>query len=154
VDVRPALHENRARYYDPFTGTYLSVDPRVEDTWEAYNYAEQNPVMKTDPTGELVPLLASLGGVAGSSIGESTTYRIVSQELQFGGGGMFDGGPGYCNGRCRCTGSCTEDFDEAIDSCEYSYKVESLSIQVCNLWANSILTGCLLACLRVPVGTP
>ncbi len=48
--ARPPLHENRHRYYDPYTGTYLQVDPRVEDTWEAYNYVSQNPVMEVDPS--------------------------------------------------------------------------------------------------------
>ncbi len=51
VAVRPPLHENRHRTYDPYTGTYLQVDPKVEDTWEAYNYVEQNPVMFADPWG-------------------------------------------------------------------------------------------------------
>ncbi len=51
IVVRPGLHENRYRTYDPFTGTYMQVDPEVDSTWEAYSYAGQNPVMKVDPTG-------------------------------------------------------------------------------------------------------
>ncbi len=50
--IRPGLHENRFRTYDPFTGSYLQVDPKVDDTWEAYRYAGQDPVMLIDPTGE------------------------------------------------------------------------------------------------------
>ena len=50
-NARPPLHENRHRYYDPYTGTYLQVDPKVEDTWEAYTYVGQNPVMLVDPAG-------------------------------------------------------------------------------------------------------
>ena len=49
--LRPPLSYNRYRTYDPFTGGYLQVDPLVDDTWDAYRYAGQNPVMRVDPTG-------------------------------------------------------------------------------------------------------
>jgi RHS repeat-associated protein len=41
-----------ARYYDPSTGQFLSVDPLVGQTLQPYAYADGNPVSNTDPTGE------------------------------------------------------------------------------------------------------
>jgi RHS repeat-associated protein len=49
--LRPALHDNRHRVYDPFSGTYLQTDPRVSSSWNTYAYASNNAVMKTDPLG-------------------------------------------------------------------------------------------------------
>ena len=44
----------RARDYDPVTGQFLSVDPEVEQTREAYGYAGRNPMMNGDPTGRSI----------------------------------------------------------------------------------------------------
>ncbi|NUY81911.1 RHS repeat-associated core domain-containing protein [Flavobacterium sp. MAH-1] len=40
-----------ARYYDPKLSIWLSVDPLVEQTFDAYGYCYQNPINLTDPTG-------------------------------------------------------------------------------------------------------
>ena len=42
------------RYYDPQTGQFLSVDPMVQQTDQAYVYVVDNPVSLTDPTGDLL----------------------------------------------------------------------------------------------------
>ena len=42
------------RYYDPQTGQFLSVDPMVEQTRQAYLYSGDDPVNGIDPSG-LVP---------------------------------------------------------------------------------------------------
>jgi len=39
------------RYYDPQTGQFLSVDPMVQATQQAYIYAGDDPVDGTDPNG-------------------------------------------------------------------------------------------------------
>jgi RHS repeat-associated protein len=44
----------RARSYDPATAQFLSVDPEVSRTLEAYEYAHDNPLTWGDPTG-LIP---------------------------------------------------------------------------------------------------
>ena len=45
----------RARYYKPSTGRFISRDPTgYEDGINLYEYAMDNPVNKTDPTGLLV----------------------------------------------------------------------------------------------------
>jgi RHS repeat-associated protein len=41
---RPALVLNGHRTYDPFTGSYLQLDPLVHETWSSYTYADNNPV--------------------------------------------------------------------------------------------------------------
>ena len=41
----------RARWYDPLSGQFLSVDPLVDVTWDPYGYASGNPVQLTDPLG-------------------------------------------------------------------------------------------------------
>lgn len=48
---RPALIHNGFRTYDPFTGTYLQIDPLVTKTWDEYTYAFGNPVGIVDPKG-------------------------------------------------------------------------------------------------------
>ncbi len=40
-----------ARYYDPKLSIFISVDPLVEDTMDAYGYCYQNPINLVDPTG-------------------------------------------------------------------------------------------------------
>jgi hypothetical protein len=40
-----------ARWYDPATGEFLSVDPDFNETLDAYGYADENPLDGTDPSG-------------------------------------------------------------------------------------------------------
>lgn len=49
--LRPALHYNWNRTYDPYTGSYLQPDPKVDSTWDPYNYVGQNPLMFVDTEG-------------------------------------------------------------------------------------------------------
>jgi RHS repeat-associated protein len=39
------------RYYDPATGQFLSVDPLVDETDQAYGYTGGDPVINSDPSG-------------------------------------------------------------------------------------------------------
>jgi len=41
----------RARYYDPATGQFVTVDPRTKETQEVYAYAANNPLALGDPSG-------------------------------------------------------------------------------------------------------
>jgi uncharacterized protein RhaS with RHS repeats len=43
-----------ARYYHPALGRYLSVDPLVASTGDPYAYAQGNPLVWTDPTGQII----------------------------------------------------------------------------------------------------
>ncbi|MFE4603586.1 RHS repeat-associated core domain-containing protein [Kitasatospora indigofera] len=58
TDSESGLVYLRARYYDPVTLQFLSVDPLVGSTRSAYTYAENNPLAMSDPTG----LLCLAGG--------------------------------------------------------------------------------------------
>ncbi|QEG41240.1 CARDB domain-containing protein [Roseimaritima ulvae] len=63
----------RARYYDPVTGHFGSVDPQRIQSGDInfYRYANNNPVMASDPTGEIlfVPILVGAGIGAALDIG-------------------------------------------------------------------------------------
>jgi RHS repeat-associated protein len=39
------------RFYEPATGQFLSIDPQLAQTQQPYQYAQDNPVNSTDPTG-------------------------------------------------------------------------------------------------------
>jgi RHS repeat-associated protein len=41
----------RARYYDPPTGQFTSMDPQYLSTYQAYSYANGNPISGGDPSG-------------------------------------------------------------------------------------------------------
>jgi RHS repeat-associated protein len=51
VDSETALVYLRHRYYDPATGTFLSVDPAVSITQAPYTYTSDDPINLTDPLG-------------------------------------------------------------------------------------------------------
>jgi RHS repeat-associated protein len=49
-DPKSQLYNLRARYYDPFTGRFISKDP-LPNYVQPYLYASDNPVMLADPSG-------------------------------------------------------------------------------------------------------
>ncbi len=71
-----------ARYYNPDHGVFLSVDPDPGDeddpvTMNGYTYADNNPVMMTDPDGKwawLVPV-AIAGGMIAARYGAKYAIR-------------------------------------------------------------------------------
>ncbi|HEY5709637.1 MAG TPA: RHS repeat-associated core domain-containing protein [Solirubrobacterales bacterium] len=54
----------RARVYDPVTAQFLSVDPLVMQTGEAYSYAGDDPVNRGDPSGLAVTGWCGVGSVS------------------------------------------------------------------------------------------
>ena len=50
------------RYYDPATGQFLSVDPLVEETGQAYAYTGGDPVNRVDPAGRCWSLAPGVAG--------------------------------------------------------------------------------------------
>jgi RHS repeat-associated protein len=73
---RPGVAYNHHRSYDSFTGTYLQVDPKVDDTWEPYTYVGQDPVMLMDVAGTSMSEL-SFGGSPTTRGGTEAPYDIV-----------------------------------------------------------------------------
>jgi len=51
-DAESGLYYLRARYYDPATAQFLTVDPRVATTLSPYGYLAGNPLNGTDPSGD------------------------------------------------------------------------------------------------------
>ena len=51
VDEASGYQYLRARFYDPVSGQFLSVDPLVDQTREPYAYTAGNPLQQTDPLG-------------------------------------------------------------------------------------------------------
>lgn len=87
----------RARVYDPATAQFMSVDPLMELTGEAYGYTREDPVNEGDPTGEVDPPGT---GVIGGSVGPPDPnkssfslwwlYGIDDLQFKFGGTGIID----------------------------------------------------------------
>jgi RHS repeat-associated protein len=51
TDAESGLQYLQARYYDPSTGGFLSVDPLVAATGDPYEFGADNPLNAVDPTG-------------------------------------------------------------------------------------------------------
>lgn len=51
LDEESGLYYYGARYYNPRTSIWLSVDPLAEKTMEPYAYANNNPIRFIDPDG-------------------------------------------------------------------------------------------------------
>lgn len=52
TDPTTGLEYDQARWYDPATGQFMVVDPKVQSTWQPYAYASDDPVLATDPSGQ------------------------------------------------------------------------------------------------------
>ena len=67
-----------ARYYDPATGQFISVDPLVDQTEAPYSYVGDDPVDSADPSGLCWPSWAcGAEHVAGAVAGVVTGYDTV-----------------------------------------------------------------------------
>jgi RHS repeat-associated protein len=64
TDSESGLQYLRARYYDPGTAQFLTVDPMADSTGEPYGYSIDDPVNRTDASG-----LITVGVCVGVSVG-------------------------------------------------------------------------------------
>jgi len=64
LDSASGLYYMRARWYDPMTGQFTSLDPDAETTEQPFSYAKNSPMNQTDSTGQYV---CGPGGCTGTS---------------------------------------------------------------------------------------
>jgi RHS repeat-associated protein len=83
VDDLDYMH---ARYYSPWQGRFLSVDPEPgaldsPQSWNRYTYARSNPLRYVDPDGEAILNLTA--GAVGAAVGGVTGFlgSVISQSL-------------------------------------------------------------------------
>jgi RHS repeat-associated protein len=100
-DSESDLYYLRARYYDPATAQFLTVDPLVAVTLTPYGYVAGDPLNRADPSGlysyqysELIGAVAETGGAG-----------AVMQYLQANLGAVFPFSTGGCNS-VRSGASC------------------------------------------------
>ncbi|MFB9238252.1 RHS repeat-associated core domain-containing protein [Plantactinospora siamensis] len=79
TDVESGLLYLRARYYDPATGAFLTVDPAVSSTRSTYGYANGNPITGSDPSG-LCAFWCKVAVGAGVGILAAVTVACVVAE--------------------------------------------------------------------------
>jgi RHS repeat-associated protein len=100
TDPETSLQYDRARYYDPTTGQFLSSDPLDAVTRQPYSYANDNPLNFIDPTGEIpcsdfgpfsgaCNTVSSVGGTVAS--GASTLAGGVASGASTIAGGVASG---------------------------------------------------------------
>ena len=86
------LYDSRARIYDADTGCFLQQDPRGHgDSPNSYAYVSQNPVDLTDPTGEVLPVIAALviiGAITGAAY---SVYDAYHHPERYEGWGVLKG---------------------------------------------------------------
>jgi type VI secretion system secreted protein VgrG len=68
------------RYYDPATGQFVSVDPLVNETDQAYVYAGDDPINYTDSTGLWFGIDDLIATVVGAVVGGTTS--VVEQVVE------------------------------------------------------------------------
>jgi RHS repeat-associated protein len=107
TDAETGLQYLRARYYNPATGQFLTLDPVTALTLSPYGYASGNPANLGDPSGLCFWCAAVvIGGVVGGVIGGvSAAYTCVTGDMPGGdclaavGGGVLGGAvSGACTG--------------------------------------------------------
>jgi len=114
LERETGLYNYRARLYDPETGRFLQPDPvHTEragfDNWDRYQYANNNPVNFTDPTGESwlssrfkgnwaqrmtfvsSKRWASFGRGLGTALGVMAAFPIAATGLAVAGGALGAG---------------------------------------------------------------
>lgn len=83
------LYYNRYRDYDSSTGRYIQADPiGLAGGPSPYSYAMNNPIRYTDPTGEIVPILAA--AAIGAVVGAGGDLAIQAGMNALAGRAIFD----------------------------------------------------------------
>jgi RHS repeat-associated protein len=97
LDRETGLYYYGARYYDPGSSIWLSLDPMMEKYpgWSPYNYTLQNPVKLVDPDGRIVATAivgaAVTGGIIGGIAGFVGSEGGTKSKLKSAGIGVAAG---------------------------------------------------------------
>jgi RHS repeat-associated protein len=75
-DSESGLYYLRARYYDPSTGQFLTLDPMVASTGQPYAYVANNPLNGVDPSG--LDFWSNLRHAASGVV--QTVHRVVTEQ--------------------------------------------------------------------------
>ncbi len=78
TDAETGLIYLKARYYDPATAEFLTVDPLIETTGSPYAYAAGNPVNASDPSGQWSLLGAVVGAVIGAVVMAAAVVSVAA----------------------------------------------------------------------------
>lgn len=97
ADTETGLYYNYFRDYDPELGRYIQSDRLgLFDGPNTYGYAHQNPIMKTDPTGQFVPQF--VGGLAGFAFGTVSALLQGQEGWCAIRAGLYSGAAGFVSG--------------------------------------------------------
>ena len=101
----------RARYYDPATGVFISVDPLAAVTQASYSYADNDPLNESDPTGLLFGVDTLLGAAVGAVVGTvaggiNYAIEVKTGQTEFTGWGLVGATVGGFAGGAAA-GACT-----------------------------------------------
>jgi RHS repeat-associated protein len=78
---------DQARWYDPSTGQFMSQDPLVDQTLQAYAYAGDSPINSSDPSGMSANSPPACAGAAVKSPSPSMTQHMdAAPKTPFNGG--------------------------------------------------------------------
>jgi RHS repeat-associated protein len=82
-DVETDLQYNRARYYDPATGRWLSQDPLGFDAGDSnlYRYVSNQPTTQEDPSGLEPP--DAIGGAIGGDLKFDASLQLLKEQKAF-----------------------------------------------------------------------
>jgi RHS repeat-associated protein len=83
------LYYYRARYYSPTLQRFISTNPigfTSGDT-NLYSYVGNSPTNFTDPSGEIIPLLAAalIGGAIGGGVGYLAGWKLTGRKITWRG---------------------------------------------------------------------
>ena len=110
-DVETGLYYLQTRYYEPRAGRFLNADsvdyiaPDLIGGLNLYAYCNNNPVMYSDPTGQLFSMLL-IGALIGFAVNfaiSATTQLLTEGEVNWGTA-VIDGAFGAVSGALAVTG--------------------------------------------------